>query len=74
MFLLRKYIVFVLGGIESGLAGTVWMPTADKPRLSSDDPQPDFTIKNICDLLKILNPGPGAPELEDCSSNASDGM
>lgn len=63
----------ILGGMEAGLAGTVWIPTADKPRLSADDPKPDFTIRYITDLLNILSRGPGAPELEDSSSNASDG-
>lgn len=62
------------GGIEAGLRGTVWIPIADKPsRLSGDDPKPDFTIRHITDLMRILDRGPNAPELEDCSSNASDG-
>lgn len=63
----------ILGGIEAGLAGTVWIATADKPRLTADDPKPDFTISYVTDILNILNRGPGAPELEDSSSNASDG-
>ncbi|XP_012285421.1 N-acylneuraminate-9-phosphatase [Orussus abietinus] len=63
----------ILGGIEVGLAGTVWIPTSDKTRLSSDDPKPDFTVKHVTELLTILNRSPGAPELEDSSSNASDG-
>ncbi|XP_015610143.1 N-acylneuraminate-9-phosphatase [Cephus cinctus] len=63
----------IIGGIEAGLAGTVWIPTVEKPRLSADDPKPNFTIIHITDLLNILNRGPGAPELEDSSSNASDG-
>ncbi|XP_043484708.1 N-acylneuraminate-9-phosphatase [Leptopilina heterotoma] len=64
----------ILGGIEAGFACTIWIPIAEKSRLSSEDPKPNYTIKNICDLSKILNRGPDAPELEDCSSNASDGM
>ncbi|XP_066595369.1 N-acylneuraminate-9-phosphatase-like [Prorops nasuta] len=63
----------ILGGIKAGLEGTVWIPTADKPRLSRDDPKPSFTIKHVTDLVNILNRGPCAPELEDSSSNASDG-
>lgn len=61
------------GGIEAGLAGTLWIPTTDKPRLSAGDPKPDITIKRVTDILSVLNRGPGAPELEDSSSNASDG-
>ncbi|XP_076166278.1 N-acylneuraminate-9-phosphatase [Ptiloglossa arizonensis] len=63
----------ILGGIEAGLGGTVWIPISDKLHLSQEDPQPDFTISHVTDILNILNRGPGAPELEDCSSNASDG-
>lgn len=63
----------ILGGIEADLGGTVWIPTVDKPRVTGDDPQPDFTIKFITDLYGILNRGPGGPEVEDTSSNASDG-
>ncbi|XP_028982310.1 neurochondrin homolog [Diachasma alloeum] len=63
----------IKGGIESGLAGTVWIPLSDKTRPSPDDPKPDYTIKHITDLMAILNKRPGAPELEDSSSNASDG-
>nr|XP_031846637.1 N-acylneuraminate-9-phosphatase-like [Nomia melanderi] len=63
----------ILGGIEAGFGRTVWIPISDKPRLLKEDPQPDFTITHITDLLHILNSGPGAPELEDSSSNASDG-
>ena len=62
-----------IGGIEAGLYGTVWIPTMDKPRLSVDDPKPDFTIRYITELLRILERSPNAPELEDCSSNGSDG-
>lgn len=64
---------FILGGVESGLGGTVWVPISDKTRLSADDPKPDYTIKRVTDLISILNRRPGAPELEDSSSNASDG-
>lgn len=63
----------IIGGIEAGLGATVWMPTVDKPHLSVEDPQPDFTIRHLVDLSNILNRKPGAPELEDTSSNASDG-
>ncbi|KZC06443.1 PREDICTED: N-acylneuraminate-9-phosphatase [Dufourea novaeangliae] len=63
----------ILGGIKAGFGGTVWIPISDKPRLLKEDPQPDFTICHITDLLNVLNRGPGAPELEDTSSNASDG-
>ena len=63
----------ILGGIEADLGGTVWIPTVDKPRLLKEDPQPDFTIRHVTDLLSILNRRPDAPELEDSSSNASDG-
>ncbi|XP_054010615.1 N-acylneuraminate-9-phosphatase [Hylaeus anthracinus] len=63
----------ILGGIEAGLGGTVWIPISDKPHLLEEDPQPDFTISHITDILNILNRGPDAPELEDSSSNASDG-
>lgn len=51
----------------------MWIPTTDKPRLSGDDPKPDFIIRNVTELLRILERGPNAPELEDCSSNGSDG-
>ncbi|KAL6425556.1 hypothetical protein ACFW04_009599 [Cataglyphis niger] len=63
----------ILGGIEARLRGTVWIPIADKPRLSGDDPKPDFTIRHVTELVRILNRSPNAPELEDSSSNASDG-
>lgn len=63
----------ILGGIEAGLGSTIWIPTVDKPFLLREDPQPDFTIRHVTDLLSILNRGPDAPELEDSSSNASDG-
>ncbi|XP_025163238.1 N-acylneuraminate-9-phosphatase isoform X1 [Harpegnathos saltator] len=63
----------ILGGIEAGLCGTVWIPTADKPRLLGGDPKPNFTIRHVTELMRILDRGPKAPELEDCSSNASDG-
>ncbi|KAK0088907.1 hypothetical protein PV325_010228 [Microctonus aethiopoides] len=63
----------ILGGLQAGLGGTVWIPISDKTRLSIDDPKPDYTIKRVTDLLPILNRRPGAPELEDSSSNASDG-
>ncbi|XP_011310128.1 N-acylneuraminate-9-phosphatase [Fopius arisanus] len=63
----------IKGGIESGLAGTVWIPLTDKTRPSVDDPKPDYTIKHVTDLMGILNKRPDAPELEDSSSNASDG-
>ncbi|XP_076233738.1 N-acylneuraminate-9-phosphatase [Calliopsis andreniformis] len=63
----------ILGGIKAGLRGTVWIPTVDKPHLLEDDPRPDFTISHVTDILSILNRGPAAPELEDSSSNASDG-
>ncbi|XP_034936436.1 N-acylneuraminate-9-phosphatase [Chelonus insularis] len=63
----------ILGGIEAGLSGTVWIPLSDKTRLSADEPKPNYTIKRVTDLLGILNRRPGAPELEDSSSNASDG-
>lgn len=64
---------FYLGGIEAGLRGTIWIPTVDKSRLLREDPQPDFTVRHVTDVLTILNRGPDAPELEDSSSNASDG-
>lgn len=64
---------FYLGGIEAGLGSTIWIPTVDKPFLLREDPQPDFTIRHVTDLLSIVNRGPDAPELEDSSSNASDG-
>ncbi|CAL7951204.1 unnamed protein product [Xylocopa violacea] len=63
----------IQGGIEAGLKGTIWIPISDKPPLLREDLQPDFTINHITDLLSILNRGPNAPELEDSSSNASDG-
>ncbi|XP_035721683.1 N-acylneuraminate-9-phosphatase-like [Vespa mandarinia] len=63
----------ILGGIEAGFGATVWIPTIDKPRLSIEDPQPDFTVRRLMDISNILNRKPGAPELEDTSSNASDG-
>ncbi|KOC66677.1 N-acylneuraminate-9-phosphatase [Habropoda laboriosa] len=63
----------ILGGIEAGLGGTIWIPTLDKSLLLREVPQPDFTIRHITDLSSILNRGPDAPELEDSSSNASDG-
>ncbi|XP_063976519.1 N-acylneuraminate-9-phosphatase [Diachasmimorpha longicaudata] len=63
----------IKGGIDSGLAGTVWIPLSDKTRPSPNDPKPDYTIKYITDLMAILDKRPGAPELEDSSSNASDG-
>ncbi|XP_020295713.1 N-acylneuraminate-9-phosphatase [Pseudomyrmex gracilis] len=63
----------ILGGIEAGLCGTVWIPTADKFRLLRDGPKPDFIIKHVTELMNILNRSPNAPELEDCSSNGSDG-
>lgn len=61
------------GGIEAGFGATVWIPIIDKPRLSVEDPQPDFTVRRLMDISNILNRKPGAPELEDTSSNASDG-
>lgn len=68
------FINFFTGGIEAGLAGTVWIPISDKTRLSADDPKPSYTIKRITDIITILNRHrPGAPELEDSCSNASDG-
>lgn len=63
----------ILGGVKAGLGATIWIPISDKSTLLRDDPQPDFTISHITDLLSILNRGPDAPELEDSSSNASDG-
>lgn len=66
----------ILGGIEAGLGATVWLfcgSVTDKPRLSVKDPQPDFIVRYLMDLSNILNCKPGAPELEDTSSNASDG-
>ncbi|XP_046628267.1 N-acylneuraminate-9-phosphatase [Neodiprion virginianus] len=63
----------IQGGIEAGLGGTVWIPTTEKPRLCAGDPKPDVTIKHATDIYSVLNRGPGAPELEDSSSNASDG-
>lgn len=63
----------ILGGIQAGLCGTVWIPITDKPHLLGNDPKPDFIIKHITELTRILDRGPNAPELEDCSSNASDG-
>lgn len=44
----------ISGGIEAGLAGTVWITTAEKPRLSPDDPKPDFTIRYVTDLLTTI--------------------
>ncbi|XP_044013307.1 N-acylneuraminate-9-phosphatase isoform X1 [Aphidius gifuensis] len=63
----------ILGGIEAGLAGTVWLPISDKTRLTPDDPKPGYTIKRITDLMTFLKRRPDGPELEDSCSNASDG-
>uniref|UniRef100_A0ABD2X1C2 N-acylneuraminate-9-phosphatase n=1 Tax=Trichogramma kaykai TaxID=54128 RepID=A0ABD2X1C2_9HYME len=63
----------IQGGIEAGLAGTVWIPLGDS-RLTADDPKPNYTIKQVTDLVRLLNKGPDAHEYEDSSSNASDGM
>ncbi|XP_076284111.1 N-acylneuraminate-9-phosphatase [Lasioglossum baleicum] len=63
----------ILGGKKAGFGFTIWIPISDKPRLLEEDPQPDFTITHITDLLNILNRGPDVPELQDSSSNASDG-
>jgi hypothetical protein len=63
----------VLGGIEAGFAGTVWVPFGDNC-LVTNGPKPNHTIKQVTDLVKVLNRGPDAHEYEDSSSNASDGM
>ena len=63
----------VLGGIEAGFAGTVWIPFGDN-KLVNGGPRPNYTIKQVTELTKVLNNGPDAHEYEDCSSNASDGM
>ncbi|XP_014206468.1 N-acylneuraminate-9-phosphatase [Copidosoma floridanum] len=64
----------IIGGIAAGFAGTVWIPFGDSRLLEKDGPKPNYTIKKVTDLLKILNYGPDAHEYEDSSSNASDGM
>nr|XP_033324048.1 N-acylneuraminate-9-phosphatase-like [Megalopta genalis] len=63
----------ILGGIKAGFGSTIWIPISDNSRLLEEDPQPDFIITHITDLLNILNRGTGVPELQDSSSNASDG-
>lgn len=68
------YVITISGGIEAGFAGTVWIPIDDKHRLTVHDPKPDYVIKHVTELSRILEHGPGAPELEDSSSNASDGL
>ncbi|KAJ8673534.1 hypothetical protein QAD02_004796 [Eretmocerus hayati] len=63
----------ILGGIEAGFAGTVWIPLGDN-RLVASGPKPKYTIRQVTDLVKVLKKGPDAHEYEDSSSNASDGM
>lgn len=43
----------ILGGILSKLGGSVWLPINDS-KLKQNDPVPDYIIKNIMDLPKIL--------------------
>ncbi|GAB6026394.1 hypothetical protein CHUAL_012597 [Chamberlinius hualienensis] len=43
----------ILGGINSGLAATVWMPLSGD-ETDHPEPQPSYTIKNVSELLPIL--------------------
>lgn len=77
----------IQGGIEASLGATVWVPLCmEHP--SNLKPCPDFTLASITDLPRLLPSVPKSlfhsrhssnnfpfhlPEIEDCSSNSSDG-
>ncbi|XP_066262294.1 N-acylneuraminate-9-phosphatase isoform X1 [Euwallacea similis] len=42
------------GGLQAGLAGTVWIPLNRHYRLTDDDPKPDYVLKNIMELKDLL--------------------
>ncbi|KAJ8925330.1 hypothetical protein NQ315_009160 [Exocentrus adspersus] len=79
----------ILGGIQAGLGGTVWTPLNDNRILLETDPKPDFIIENVTDLPKLLTKvkrvsnfrnnivrrlnGITLSDIDDCSSNSSDG-
>ncbi|XP_050316409.1 N-acylneuraminate-9-phosphatase isoform X2 [Anthonomus grandis grandis] len=45
----------IQGGLEAGLAGTVWIPLTSGYNLVKSDPQPDYIIKHVKELKKVLN-------------------
>ncbi|XP_066142502.1 N-acylneuraminate-9-phosphatase isoform X2 [Euwallacea fornicatus] len=42
------------GGLQAGLAGTVWIPLNRHYRLTDDDPKPDYVLKSIMELKDLL--------------------
>lgn len=78
----------ILGGIRANLGGTVWIPLpTDDPNCRAYDP--DYIVSNVTDILNLLpernevpgfrskgllsNRVPVLPDLDDSSSNSSDG-
>lgn len=78
----------ILGGIKARLGGTVWTPLTSC-ELQETDPKPDFIIEYVTELPSLLPQIKRVPnfrnniirglnrltlsDVEDCSSNSSDG-
>lgn len=78
----------ILGGIKAQLGGTVWTPLTSC-KLQENDPKPDFVIEYVTELPNLLPQMKRVPnfrdnivrglnrvtlsDVEDCSSNSSDG-
>lgn len=52
----------ILGGIRAELGGTVWIPL-DNADLDEDYPSPDYVIKSVTELPKLLPKHPRVPKV-----------
>ncbi|KAJ8950933.1 hypothetical protein NQ318_008372 [Aromia moschata] len=78
----------ILGGIRAQLGGTVWIPLSSH-QLDDNDPTPDYVIDHVTKLPNLLPQvkcipnfrnkmrhnfnNVSLPDIDDCSSNSSDG-
>lgn len=44
----------ILGGLEAGLAATVWIPLSARYNLTETDPQPHYILRNVMELKYLL--------------------
>lgn len=44
----------ILGGLEAGLAATVWIPLSARYNLTESDPQPHYILRNVMELKYLL--------------------
>ncbi|KAJ9591577.1 hypothetical protein L9F63_001931 [Diploptera punctata] len=61
----------IQGGVDACLGATVWLASSQYP--GHLEPRPDFIINSITDLIKLFPFRTSLPDIEDHSSNASDG-